>query len=337
MHIIARVDANEHVGIGHAVRVRAIVDTLDIHAQLMIVGRGDELIPIFPNAEIHKPTETPSIQIAATATKIGTKLILCDHPDLEPDLRDDLEKHTNVPVIIIDDFGGNHRASGIINGTVLPNYHQYPNLHDDALRMCGGNYALLRPSFGRTSRPVAHSRTIGIVVGTGKRAAAWVDFLVSGAIDFSQLGSVGIVVGWTYPEPDMLKAKCVAHGISFAKGLSEEDLVEFLASSQVALVTGGMIVYESLAVGTPTIIFPNLKNLVAEAEWFSAHDCAINLGKDGGFDAPYLRHVIASILTDSDTRERMAKAGREVIDGHGVARVCKRLNERYNLTESDTL
>lgn len=336
MQIVARVDANGRVGTGHAVRVRAIVDTLDSDAQLLVIGQGEELESIFPNGEIRKPAETLSTQIADAVAQTSPALVLCDHPELEPDLRHDLDRRVDVPVIIIDDFGGDHRASGIVNGTILPTHHHYPDQQEDALKLCGGDYALLRPSFGEVTRPTTSSRAVGIVVGSGERATAWVNFLVSGALDLSQLGAVGIVVGRAYPEPDALAKKCAARGISFSQALSEQALADFLASSQVALVTGGMIVYESLAVGTPTIIFPLLQNMVAEAAWFDAHDCAVSLGSDGGFDAVILRQVITSLLADPESCEHLSAAGHASVDGLGVSRVCATLREHFDLTVNTT-
>lgn len=334
LRILARVDADGNTGAGHAVRVKAIVRTFGLNTELLIFGEGKELGKIFPQTEIRCPGANQSTQIADAAARFEPDLILCDLPAPGKDLRHHLDGETDVPFIVIDDFGGDYRASGVVNGTVLPAYHKYPGLRDDALRLCGGEYALLRRSFGETRPTGNRLRTIGIVVGSGERAASWAEFLTSGAVDFADSGAVGMVVGWAFPDPDTLSERCAQKGISFAQGLSEEQLASFLASSELALVTGGMISYESLAVGTPTIIFPNMQNLIAEAEWFAANSCAVNLGEDGGFDAAYLRNVIASLKADPQARTRLSRNGHRAIDGRGVSRVCTRLRDHFKLSEN---
>lgn len=332
MKIIARVDANRDIGAGHAVRVRAIAHALGSDDQLLVIGKGKELRSIFPYAEILEPTKLLPVQLSSAVDELNTELVLCDHPDLEPYLRYDLEQQLGIPVIIIDDFGGDHRASGIVNGTILPTHHRYPKMPDHSLKLCGSEYALLRPSFSQANRPSTPSRTIGIVIGSGNRSTNWGDFLTTNGTILTQMGTVGIVVGVAHPEPEVLAKACAMHGISFYQALSEVDLAKFLASSEIALVTGGMVVYESLATGTPTIIFPILPNMIAEADWFAEKGCAVNLGPNDGFNATTLCKVIASLLTDPNTRNRMARRGHKLVDGLGVSRVCTELGKHFNLS-----
>ncbi|MEK9833245.1 MAG: hypothetical protein VW453_11690 [Rhodospirillaceae bacterium] len=335
MHIVARLDADATVGMGHAVRLRAMIDALDPGAAVSIVGQGPGLASVFPDAAIHAPGDSPAGRIAALVAEAQADLVLCDHPRMDDALRRDLPRHLEVPAVIVDDFGGDHRANGIVNGTVLPAHHSYPDLEQGALTLCGGQDALLRPAFGAAERAPEPERSLGIVIGSGARAAAWAEFLTSDDIDLAALGTVGIVVGPTYTAPDALAARCAARGITFRQGLSATRLAEFLASSQVALVTGGMIVYESLAAGTPTIVFPLLPDMEAEADWFAVHGCAINLGPEGGFETPALERAIGRLLKNPEARDALAHAGRSVIDGQGAVRVGTAIRERFALRGSE--
>jgi spore coat polysaccharide biosynthesis predicted glycosyltransferase SpsG len=331
MRIVARLDADVTVGMGHAVRLRAMIDALDPGAKVSIVGQGQGLASVFPEADIHAPGNSPVDRIAALVAEARADLVLCDHPRMDDKLRRDLPRHLEVPTVIVDDFGGDLRADGIVNGTVLSAHHRYPDLEHNTLTLCGGQFALLRAAFGAAERPSEPERALGIVIGSGARAVAWAEFLTSGDIDLASLGAVGIVVGQAYAKPSSLKARCAGRGITFYQGLPAKRLTQFLASSQVALVTGGMIVYESLAAGTPTIVFPLLPDMEAEAGWFAAHGCAINLGPEGGFEAEMLEHTIWHLLTDHEAREGLADAGRTAIDGQGVARVSAAIRERFAL------
>ena len=52
----------------------------------------------------------------------------------------------------------------------------------------------------------------------------------------------------------------------------------------MALVTGGMAMSETLAIGAPAAVFPQVANLVPEARWFAERGAIRDLGYDGGLD-----------------------------------------------------
>ena len=235
-------------------------------------------------------------------------------------------------VAVIDDWGGEIDADVIINGTVLDDYHHYTGMPDGALVLTGPRYTLLRSAFAATPWPsAAGGGGVVMVVGSGARAGAWAFFLTSNALDRSGWGPVRMVVGGAFPERAALTGACAAAGIALSVGLTAPELASVLASSSLALITGGMIVYEALAVGVPAVVFPQLDDLIPEARWLAERGCVLDLGFEGGFDGPTVAAAVARLLGDDGAALALSHRGRTLLDGRGTERAAAALAARLFL------
>jgi len=161
-----------------------------------------------------------------------------------------------------------------------------------------------------------------MVVGSGEGAARWAFFLVSSAIDRTGWGRPRLVVGAAFPERSVLAAACAAAGVELLVGLGAADLAALLASASVALITGGMIVLEALAVGVPAVVYPQVANLGPEARWLAARGGIIDLGAEGGFEAAVIRVAVNTVLGDREVAAKMSHCQRRLIDGLGAERTA---------------
>jgi len=238
-------------------------------------------------------------------------------------------------VIAIDDEGGEIIADLIINGTVLDRYHQYPNLARGNCILAGPEFALIRPIFGEVNWKPPINRSVLIVIGSGKRATDWVFFILSDLIDKSEWGEITIVVGKSFPNTKKLEQLCEKVGAKYVNGCSGEKLARIMEKSSVALITGGMVVYEALAVGVPTVVFPQVSNLPPEAEWFFEHGYLINLGFTGGMETKTLEESVKELLFDEKQAVQMSRNQRKTIDGLGMIRAAQAIANK--ITESKKL
>jgi len=109
-------------------------------------------------------------------------------------------------------------------------------------------------------------------------------------------------------------------------GLSGERMAEALSQATVALMTGGMIVYEALAVGVPAIVFPQIENLVPEARWFAQRAALPILVYEGGTNSGLVSEMVGRLLASSSERLAMSSAQRATIDGRGMLRAAKEID-----------
>lgn len=299
---------------GHAMRVRHLLDAMASRPPLVLMGRGEILRALFPEAAL----VTDSGRLADVARQVGAGCLLNDTPAFVADEWAGLE----LPGIVLDDFGGDYPADLVINGTVLPDYHRYPRLRPGGRALCGGEFALLHPAFAQQAwRPEAASG-VSVVIGGGERALAWSRRLFSGELDFTAWVPLTVCVGRAFPAFEVLAAHAADLGATAFQGLPAAQLARRLAQSRVALITGGMVLYECMALGAPTLVFPQLRNLEAEVAWFASRGCALDLGYDGGMDLRYVAAEMSDLLADPARAKTLSRNARATIDGQGLNRAA---------------
>jgi len=326
-HILVCLDANHRIGLGHAVRVSAIFDLLKVPHRTTVAGAGELITDLFPGQRLLPASVEDPNAFFSLIGEIRPDLILVDHPRPGPSFWRLLSMRSRgIPVVAIDDEGGEVDADLVINGTVLDQYHRYPLLRPQAKLLVGRDYALIRPVFGETPWCPLPEPSVVIVVGSGDRARDWVLHLMSRKIDFSSWGKVRMIVGRAFPNMARLRHDCGALGVLLESGISGEGMAEALSQASVALITGGMIVYEALAVGVPAIVFPQIENLIPEARWFAKRGCIVDLGCEGGTNSGLVSDAVGRLLSSPSERLVMSSAQRATIDGRGILRAAKEID-----------
>lgn len=328
IRLLIRLDAGHRTGLGHATRTAELLRHIDHSLDIHICGTGAQFPPFFGKDITRHPLpeqiseEGKSDHFLHIARDISAHILLIDQPDQS---RETWQNYHDSPfsVIAIDDYGGPVQADLIFNGTILSYYHHYPLMTEKDHIFCGGDYALLNPVFGEVRHNPAQDSLL-IVIGGGERARQWAQALTGGNSPFQDriAGDITMIVGGSFPDFDALQAACTKLDISMQQNIQQSDLAELLACHGAALITGGMIVYETLASGCPAIIFPQEENLIREANWFAQNDCLINLGYEGGMDMKLVGQKVALLYKD---QQRAAK-GRQLIDGRGMIRAAREID-----------
>jgi spore coat polysaccharide biosynthesis predicted glycosyltransferase SpsG len=281
VRLLLRIDAGHQLGFGHAVRSSALVDALASKTEMVVAGDDlDALAGFFPAARLHSVERDT---LAAILESERPDAVLVDLRRHAPDLWSAL-RGPGRPVIAVDDEGGELTADLVINGAVPDAYHCYPALRPGGKALTGLSYTLLRPAFGTTPWRDPEAPSVAVVVGSGERARHWAFALVGDALDRTAWGKVSMAVGAAFPDIELLRQSCDHAGVRVLSGLDAPALTDLLTRSRVALITGGMIMCEALAVGAPAIVFPQVPNLIPEATWFAARGAIRDLGFDRGMD-----------------------------------------------------
>lgn len=332
-HLVARLDATHESGMAHAIRVDAILREIARPFSLTVIGRGEPLAQFFPDATRLDPDAVQAGQPWESGlAALRPDLLLIDLPRALAVRWDGLRAAYHGKIALIDDWGGAVDADLIINGTVLDAYHHYPAARAGATILTGPRHALLRPAFQRCRWREPARENLVVVVGGGERAADWAGFLAR-QMPWPDMPAT-LVVGAAFPRLAELAALAASEKFTLRVGLSGDELARLLAQASLALTTGGMIVYECLALGTPLLFFPQLHDLLPEAEWFAARGVGRSLGYEGGFDAEWVRAEVAALLTDAAERQAMSKRQRALIDGLGASRAAAAIEDLLDLAEA---
>ena len=326
-HILVRLDANHQIGLAHAIRVSAILGLLKVPHRITVAGAGELIADYFPGQRLLPASVEDPNAFFSMIGETRPDLILVDHPRPGHGFWHGLGVSAgDIPVVAIDDEGGEVDADLVINGTVLDQYHRYPQLRRHASLLLGREYALIRPVFGATPWRNPRETSLVIVVGSADRARDWALQLMSGTVDLSNWGKVRMIVGRAFPDMAKLQHDCDALGVFLESGISGECMAEALSQASVALITGGMIVYEALAVGVPAIVFPQIENLIPEARWFAQRGCIVDLGYEGGTNIGLVSEAVGRLLASSSARLAMSSIQRATIDGHGMLRAAQEID-----------
>lgn len=319
-----RLDAGAGIGFGHAVRVAGLLNHLRTPLGLTVVGGDAGLARFFPGARL-LPLP-PGDAWWETALAEQADALLVDLPAAAHRPWRSFRRG-GVPVMAIDDEGGEVEADLIINGTVAESCHRYPGQDGRAEILAGARYALIRPEFAATPWLPQTDRSLIAVIGSGQRAADWAFLLLAEYLPRMGLDRVTLVVGAAFPELERLRGQAQRLGVTLRQGLAAAELARELAGHALALATGGMIVYEALACGVPLAAFPQVDNMLAEMAWFEAAGCLTNLGYDGGMAADVVVNEASALLERPELALQRSARGRGIVDGRGMARVAAAMEQ----------
>jgi spore coat polysaccharide biosynthesis predicted glycosyltransferase SpsG len=215
----------------------------------------------------------------------------------------------NVPVVTVHDLGlGCAEGDLVIDGSVTSTVPQAKRQGT-----AGPSFAILDPSVGTARRRVRR----GVLVSLGggprlplaaaiareiTRRAPWVKVRVAGGF-VAQPPSDSRVKNVTWLAPPT-------------------DLVPELSRAKVAVVGGGVSLYEACALGTAAVAVPVVRSQRPTVAGFISRGGAL-----GAAHRPVRARQIADdvvkLLQSDPLRHRVARAGRRLVDGHGAERAAR--------------
>ena len=316
-------EANSFVGMGHAVRCAGLLRLIEIPFKLTVIGIGETLREFFIDAT-HVQVDN---WVTLDPAKINKSydLLIADIPFYRPRDWNKLRIYSS-NFVVIDDHGGSIPADVIINGTILPEYHNYDNAHTSINIYKGAHYSLVRPEFSMNPWKGPDSSLVSILVGSGDKARDWIiDIAKIGASQFN-VEKVKIIVNRNFDTLNILHNFCKKGNIELYYGLSAIELADTLSNSTAALVTAGTGLYEAISTGVPVVAYPQIFDLVKEAAWFA------NLGAcyDLTISQPSpitASKAINSLVKNKNASIEMNKLQSLCLDGKGMIRAAKILSD----------
>lgn len=325
--LIIRVDAVHETGLAHAARCSRLIDHLPERPRVHVLGQGEALSEFFPYDKIVPLKGPVDVFLKALVIETEADAVLVDQPVHDPVLWSALDSLPQLKRLMVDDFGSDAPADLVFNGTVIEDYHRYPNLRAGGHALCGGEYALIAPVFAKSRHDDARKGPVIAICGGGDRAADWAMQLAEHGPALAGPHPFIMIVGSSFPDFEGLKRMTVLNGGIAKQGLPVHQIASHLARAPAAIMTGGMVVYEALAAGVPSIVFPQLENLIPEIDWFAERGALINLGFEGGDDITALSEQLKSLLADPSKAAALSQKGPELIDGLGMTRAAEAINQ----------
>lgn len=303
-----RVAAGPRIGYGHLMRARALAECLGLETTISVRGG----------------------RAARAAARIVGRVV--DRPSL-----------SDADVLILDDPSADHGRPWIARaaraGIRTVSVHDEGWSHPSDLVICGRLGAALRntagaalngPCFYLLDRRIAGARAerssqrrvsprIVVALGGGDHVRHGAQSLADALARHCPDADIAVAAGLSgRPQPPLRNASWV-----FAR----HGLVDVLASADVAVVAGGVTLYEACALGVPAVGLAVVNEQRPAVRAF-AHAGAI---LDAGGTTASARAIdgaargVARLLSNDVLRTRTATEARRLVDGRGAERVAARI------------
>lgn len=220
-------------------------------------------------------------------------------------------------VVTIHDLGlGCGDADVVIDGSVT----RTMRVAKDKVGLTGARFAILDPALPRRAgtRQSSTTRTVLVALGGGRRRATAV--AVAEAIAAADpRATIRIAGGFSAnPNTNLEPGTRNPERISFvgpSRGLGKE-----LARATVAVVGGGVALYEACAVGVPAVGVPVVPDQAPTVRAFARRGAAVGVP----FKASEKRAAaeVVALLDDPRRRSLMARRSKQLVDGHGAQRAA---------------
>jgi spore coat polysaccharide biosynthesis predicted glycosyltransferase SpsG len=233
-----------------------------------------------------------------------------------------------VPVATVHDLGiGASTADLVIDGTIAPvraGMGRFGTLRGPEYMMLDpGIRALRGRRRGRRGFALQRRRTAPVVLIAlgGGRTTALASRLARDMAGRAGGADIQVVAGFVPPArlPRLPRGRWIA-----ATG----GLVRALATATVAIVAGGVTLYEACALGVPTVALALNAAQHVTVRGVSRRGATIDggiAGERGVLRSQSVATAVERLLADAPARRRLAAAGRRLVDGRGVFRVAARI------------
>jgi UDP-2,4-diacetamido-2,4,6-trideoxy-beta-L-altropyranose hydrolase len=313
LNVLFRVAAGPQVGFGHLARSRSLARALDVARFVSVRG----------SLRTRSAAAALGWQLADDTSdghldSLGLDLIVVDDPRQdEASFWVRKARRIGVPVASVHDLGHAIVDSDlVIDGSITP---VASDIGMPALR--GPGFAILDPSIARVraeSRHPVFGRVL-IALGGGIHVYPIASKLTRALV--ARMPALDIHVACGFAPPRTLPSLTRGSWIASPDGLGSE-----LAAATVAVVAGGVTLYEACALRVPVVALPVTAAQHAATRAFACRGAVI----DGGWpldDAAIERvaDAVANLFENTRARQKLSAEAGRLIDGDGVFRVGDRL------------
>lgn len=317
--ILIHPNTGDDVGLGHLVRCITLTKELllrGIDTELLIKTDNDALT--FAQNEDIEPVVTNLEALGGAVLSTPAEMVVIDSYSYTSE---DFERLAAEKTLVVVDELGDRRipADLVLNNNIYADEIEYPAA-DAVLR--GTNYCMLREPFRELEKPNHQQppESVLVTVGGSDLADSFVEVL-SLTASVADTSTIHAVVGPYFESPRDAPNNVIYHR-------QPPDIHELMWEADMAVTGGGQTLYELAACGTPSVALTLGADQIRNVDGFEkAGFCFAAGDPDNSNFEDEFRGYLETLYLKSETRRRMSKMGRSLVDGKGVSRVVERIGE----------
>lgn len=326
--VIIRVDGNHMLGLGHVVR------ELNLARQLKKVLDANITFLFRDNSIVSSLLKNHGFQVIPLGNKESFKqelrryrdaaLVIVDTPLFLSRQLNAIKKYTKKLVHITDA----RCASGSSDLTIMPNLigSRVREIRSKKI-FTGKQYIMLNEKFVDYRKKYKACRDVrNIVICFGgsdpkditKRI---VNFLHKNSKSFFS-PKITVIIGPAYRNTKNLIGS-FGNNIKFRFKQATCNIARELFNADIAIVSGGTLMYEASAIGVPSLIICQNRAQMKEADFFHKQGALINLGLSNTLSKTFFLQQLNDIATNALSRKKLSTIARKSIDPYGIRRITK--------------
>ena len=329
IRVAIRADADRALGTGHYARASAVADALSVGgvAEVVLVTReeGAALVPAYFPSRIGLLALKPN-----DASPAGTMRALSEQ-GLAPEVIY-LDQYGEVPeweaqaavagaqLLVLDDLGAAKRADVIVR----PHGGEVEGPESVVLR--GPAYLPLSRHVtslayrARSPRSASNLR-LNVCFG-GSDPAGETTKALQALADLNGL-EVDVVIGpGSKVDPALVDATERMPHVTLHRAPSQERLAKLMSEADFALGAGGVMLWERLCLGVPSLVISVAQNQRPQIDTMTAAGAIRFVGDHAEVTPETIAQAVTALAADEPARHALAGIGRKLVDGRGALRLA---------------
>ena len=101
------------------------------------------------------------------------------------------------------------------------------------------------------------------------------------------------------------------------------DMPELMAEADIAVTSGGLSIWELACIGVPDVVIATSERERIHSPLLEKRGTCLYLGHQNEVAERSIREAVVGLIEDAEKRSAMTRAGRDLVDGQGTARVIE--------------
>jgi UDP-2,4-diacetamido-2,4,6-trideoxy-beta-L-altropyranose hydrolase len=236
-------------------------------------------------------------------------------------------KNAGLQLLFVDDLAQceHYFADLVLDQNVHASNEMYANREPYTRLLLGPRYAMLRREFQarrECPRAIPHTGRKVLVTMGGSDPDNFTLRLIEAlpGISVPDL-QITVVAGGSNPQLAQLRRAVERMDMPIHLVGNAGNMPELMAQSDIAIICGGGTLWELLYMGCATLSYFRTPAQGEIIEELDAMGVVRSMGSVEDFSQASLAGAVEEIVACQDCREKMAKLGKELVDGEGIRRV----------------